>query len=192
MCLSLENNKTRAKIAKEDIIVYKMLECDYKFNSDKIKHGDSFIGAINNTKCKGKISIGSDKRLFFCTNNRFLSGTDADDKLGYKYSWVMDRAVTKIIVNKEDICANKTPHYVTYFQEAEVEIGKTYTSKLIKEDEEVNEGLHSFGKLEDAKTFTSFVAKCIIPKGSRYYEGIFECSYLSYASNKITYLELIN
>ena len=66
----------------------------------------------------------------------------------------------------------------------------------------VNKGLiHSFKTLEGAKkSFTlpdfvltltedcSYIVKCIIPKGTEYYEGIFEDTMLScYASKKLTY-----
>ena len=194
MCLNLKSEKIKKQIAKKDIVVYKALKRLFGIETinelSKVNHGDLFKGIIKGINCEGKISIQNED-LYFCTNDIWLNGHDAYDKLGYKYSWRFDRQVDQITVNGEIILGKEFLGYKTYYQEVEVKIGETYSSTLNKCWDTVEQGLHSFGKLEDAKTFTSFVAKCIIPKGSRYYKGTFGDSYLSYASNKLTYVEII-
>ena len=74
MCLTLISNKTKSKIAKEDIICYKRLEFLTKIiDKSSIKDGDEFTGVINKIECSGKISIESGQ-IFFCTNNPNLNG----------------------------------------------------------------------------------------------------------------------
>ena len=200
MCLTLKNVETVSKIAKKDIIVYKGLSIpniDYSFK-DKLKHGDSFKGIIGRVKCKGKININQNGNVCFCTNNKRLNGGGGygNDRLGYKYSWCFDGDVDKLIVNKETLIdkediAQHTKTFLTPYQRANVEIGKTYDSILYKDYDVITFGLHSFSKLKDVKRITRVIAKCIIPKGSEYYEGTFEDKGISYASNKITYLKIV-
>lgn len=73
-----------------------------------------------------------------------------------------------------------------------VKMGETYESKLIKEiGAFVNVGIHSFESLNSAKCDgKGKYVKCIIPKGSHYYEGDFN-DFVSYASDKLTYVELV-
>ncbi len=112
------------------------------------------------------------------------------ENFGYKYGWVLDRGVTSVIVNNDEKC--KECDYITPYRETGVEIGETYKSSLVKnEDGEVDYGLHSFENLEDAKRDGGDTyVKCIIPKGSQYYIGKFGCS-ISYASDTLKYLEII-
>ena len=201
MCLQLKSSEAKVEIAKEDIVVYKALKHKYTQTINKlneVKHGDSFKGIIRGVNCEGKISIRDIEVFYFCTNDMLLSGFHANDKLGYKYSWRLDNIVNKIIVNDE-IMLNmvEIAGYETYYQEAEVEIGKTYTSDLIKCLDTVEDGLHSFENFSDANFeamcciwHKHIVVKCIIPKGSKYYKGLFG-SYDSYVSNKLTYIEII-
>ena len=203
MCLNLKSEKTKIKIAKKDIIVYKGLynlsEKDLLFT--KVKHGDSFKGVIGNIECEGKISIDRCNKIYLCTDNSKLRGNIADDMLGYEYSWYLDNSVSEIIVNNELVFGERkyipmathivnTKIFKTPYQYAIVEMGETYTSGLIKEDDEVYVGLHSFETLREARKISDIVAKCIIPKGSRYYKGAYDDD-ISYASDKITYLEIV-
>ena len=98
---------------------------------------------------------------------------------------------------------NGVSYYHTPYRNSPVIIGETYDSKLerLTGVNEVHHGLHSFesvidcnkdGFLETKFDRISVVAKCIIPKGSRYYKGIFSscgCKLTSYASDKLTYIE---
>lgn len=124
----------------------------------------------------------------------------------------------KKIVAKSDITCYKVVKdwddmLVTYFQCSQIEIGKTYDSYLKLEmcfdrggyDFEVNYGIHSFTNLREVKKFVNLksqrrkqikivVVKCVIPKGSSYYRGIFSSNrydYKSIASNSIKYCEEI-
>ena len=187
MCLELISNKTKSKIAKEDIICYKKLEFLPTIYMSDIKDGDEFTGVINKIECSGKISIESDK-IYFCTNDPALNGTDAKNKHELIYSWVFDIAVTSIIINNKEVIDLKM---ITLYREFPIEIGKTYDSKLIKKDEYVHEGLHSYKNLDDAKNgYSGIYVECIIPKGSKYYEGKFNIDD-AHASDKLTYVKII-
>ena len=186
MCLELKSNKTKSKIAKKDIICYKRLEHLPIIDKSNIKDGDEFTGVINEFECSGKISIESDK-IYFCTNHPMLCGLYAQNKYGYIHSWVLDNTVTSIIINNKEVVDLKI---ATPYRNFPIEIGKTYNSKLIKKDEYVHEGLHSYKNLDGAKKYTGIYVECIIPKGSKYYEGKFAYKD-AYASDKLTYVKII-
>lgn len=186
MCLE---NAGKRKIAKKDIVCYKTLyinvECE-----DTVKDGDTFTGVIANRKCKGKISI-QNSIIFFCTNNFLLDGVDCEDKKGFSFSWKIDNDVSSIIVNnRKVICINE---YVTPYRHYKIKIGETYSSKLDRRNKnrEIRVGLHSFKYLEDIKRTHNIIAECIIPKGSKYYEGLFGGS-MSFASDTLKYVRIID
>jgi hypothetical protein len=100
-----------------------------------------------------------------------------------------------------------TPYRMTF-----IHIGETYTSRLIvtgiytneytnEEQYVINVGIHSFKEYNDADDAIAdvyglsdeprIIAKCIIPKGAEYYTGTFN-GRESYASDELTYLEIIN
>ena len=187
MCLELKSNKIKSKIAKEDIVCYKRLEFLPTIDMYIVKDGDEFNGVINEFKCAGKISIESD-RVYFCTDHPMLCGSYAKNKHGYIHSWVLDNTVTSIIINNKEVVTLKIATPYRWFP---IEIGKTYDSELIKKDEYVHEGLHSYKNLDHAKNYyVKFYAECIIPKGSKYYEGKFVDND-AYASDKLTYVKII-
>lgn len=188
MCLELLPNKTESQIAKEDIICYKALTHIPTVNMSTIKDGDEFTGVIHTIECSGKISIESDQ-IFFCTNHSKLQGSDSQNKHGLMYSWVFDNTVTSIIINNKEIIDLKI---ATPYRNFLVEIGETYDSELIKSnDDYIHEGLHSFKNSNDAKIYNSGIyVECIIPKGSKYYEGKFNIND-AYASDKLTYVKTI-
>lgn len=188
MCLELQSNKTESKIAKKDIICYKRLKFLPTIDMSTIKDGDEFNGVINEVECSGKISIESDK-VYFCTNHPKLNGSDSLNKHGYTNSWVFYNNVTSIIINNKEVVNLKM---VTPYRNFPIKIGKTYNSELIKRDDGlIHKGLHSFKNSNDAKFYISGIyVKCIIPKGSKYYEGKF-ADYNSYASDKLTYVKII-
>lgn len=120
-------------------------------------------------------------------------------------SWLMP----KVKIAETDIYCYKYVHQFdtdlrTPYYGALVEMGKTYKSKLIcytggyrkyfwsKRHYYVDHGLHTFAKLESANNKASYgdvVVECIIPKGAKYYVGIFTST--SYASDKLTYIRII-
>ena len=90
----------------------------------------------------------------------------------------------------------------TLYTKTPVSVGSTYESEFsFTEWGDIDCGLHSFGRLIQANDFIDIwltpstveyvLCKCCIPKGSRYYQGSF-CGCLSYASDKLSYLEIIN
>ena len=119
---------------------------------------------------------------------------DAADTFKHAYSWALDSYVTKIKINKKLLPTK----FITPYRHVIIEIGKTYESALEIYNDAIHEGIHSFARLNDLKEFLHDVtenqaisiAKCIIPKGSKYFIGTFEGEDC-YASDKLTYLELI-
>lgn len=192
MCLTLIDDKKYQ--AEKDIVVYKQLR-KIKTLDSSVKSGDKFIGKIQGNcdyliECKGEIYIERDN-IYFCTNNPNLNGQEPAYKLhNYDYYWIMDTNVMEVIINGKDCF---TFGYETPYQNFKVKIGETYSSGLIKVEDEVHIGLHSFADLKDIEYSiytTRIVAKCIIPKDSFYYKGKFG-GVLSYASDKLTYVEII-
>lgn len=107
---------------------------------------------------------------------------------------------------KDIICykflrVNSDGTLLTPYQGFRIEdIPEEVTSNLIRNDNNhVNEGIHSFVELRDALLDSvdehnnfrdNVLVKCIIPKGSHYYEGLF-FTMKAIASNKLKYLEVI-
>jgi hypothetical protein len=115
----------------------------------------------------------------------------------------------KAIVAKEDIIVykqvmrkDKHPRtYKSFYREASVVLGKTYTSDLIRDyfHNKISVGLHSLEYKEqairDIEYTPSFpdqgiLVKYIIPKGSKYYKGTFS-NMIAYASDTIIYTKEI-
>lgn len=191
MCLNI-NKGDKVQVADKDIVIYKRLVKITHFKQLPMRcHGKRFTGVINHNKCSGIISINKGLRpiTFFCTNNPNIDGRVADELFGRKYSWALDSSVSQIIVEGEEFTGKVL--YYTPYQSKEIEIGKTYKSSLERYDISIHKGLHSFETLEDAKKDgINVYAKCIIPKGSKFFRGMFNGS-ISYASNRITYLKLV-
>lgn len=194
MCLTIDENAKR-KTAKKDIVVYKRI-IPQEFNTiEDIKDGDIFNGTINGVTCNGRIHKTQNGVLYFCTNEVELNGLDSPEKYSYKNSWVLDIDVTSIIVNGVEMINKiiKLYCYITPYQNFRVLIGETYKSKLIELNDMgiINVAIHSFANLRDAINDGGGVcAKCIIPRGSKYYEGRF-CGLKAYASDTLTYVELV-
>lgn len=97
--------------------------------------------------------------------------------------------------------------YKTYFTEDRVTIGMTFVAMpelsqerldWTKDNEEVLEAgfVHSFKNKEDAIAFAKArtyidVVKCIIPKGTYYFEGINSDYTKGYASTQLKYVKVI-
>lgn len=193
MCLSLYGNQ-EPEIANEDIICYKHLITKTVVN--KKLHGKPFTGVINNVDVEGVIFIENDC-MYFLTNNPVLDGTTPITldyvSYGYKYSWCDDPNVKSIVVDGKTL----EKYMLTPYRKAIVKIGETYTSKLEKESNTISRGLHTFkyecNAVDDARVrvFHATIVKCIIPKGAVYYTGQFG-GCVSYASNKLKYVEQVN
>ena len=102
------------------------------------------------------------------------------------------------IAKKDIICykhiMKNWGEYFTSYQKKSVKIGNTYHSGLERFNNEIHKGLHSYKYKEDAikesEKWVEILAKCIIPKGSKYYEGIFDRS-VALASDCLKYVEII-
>ncbi len=189
MCLSIKNG-TKKRTAKEDIIVYKQVSI---IPGDAIKTGDTFTGVIKEIACSGKLSVVANN-VFFCTNNRNLCGysISGSDRLGFKYSWVLDSNVKlhKTFVNSSVVpIAELFSKFETIYRAFPVKLGKTYTSPLVRESYgQVEIGLHSYKDI--LKCSNGVTIECIIPKGSKYYIGDFSRD-VSYASDRLTYVKVV-
>jgi len=92
-------------------------------------------------------------------------------------------------------------NFLTSYRYSQVKIGQIYKSELDKPDSDGNieVGLHSFVNVNDAEMTAKYwcetLVKCVIPKGSRYYEGTFMFfhgnEFLSIASDTLQYLEIL-
>jgi hypothetical protein len=110
-------------------------------------------------------------------------------------------ATEDIVVYKLVYTYNDCLH--TVFQYSLVEIGKTYHSKIkiinrFSKNKYIEIALHSFKNLNDAiihkNSDAKKIVKCIIPKGAKYYEGVFDTGWISspsFASDTIKYVEKI-
>lgn len=112
-------------------------------------------------------------------------------------------------VAKEDIICYKIMYYkprnvhkaISIYQGFRYKLGTLYKSELIYHIyKTVHEGFHSYKNLKDAINKRLLISrylkeikifKCIIPKGSTYYVGIYSGVH-SFASNKIIITEEIN
>jgi hypothetical protein len=189
MCLSRISER---KIATEDIVVYKFLSYNYKIIHDHkyLVSGNDCVAIIKGVKVVGKISKGNSD-WYICHNNSMFEGFDTPQKYGFKYSWVFDQNVSSLVIKHEEVLSGGL---VTPYRNYPVVIGETYQSDLVVVDDrgignEVEVGLHSFKHESDCKKFDLVLVKCIIPKGSEYYEGFFK-DYESYASNQLKYVEV--
>ena len=91
--------------------------------------------------------------------------------------------------------------FITPYRDCLVSLGNEYESELIKPKncKYVGTGLHSFKNIQDClfdavDEKSSCVVSCIIPKGAKYYSGIFRSrfnSLQSYASDKIIYDSIV-
>ena len=195
MCL---NQASEKKVAKRNITCYKRLVKNVLVTI--CEDGDEFTATINGIECSGVISKGYGECVYFCTNEPKANGSNASDKHGYAYSWINDDRVHNVcIIGKEKL----PDSYITPYQKFRVNIGENYTSDLILEECDddgekiVNVGIHSFVTLASAKDDvdhnydSNIFVKCIIPKGSSYCVGTF-IDDPSYASNSLTYVEIVD
>lgn len=190
MCLEFKR-RPRRLTAKEDIICYKRVEEDAIINYPYEElNGKPFTGIIKHLKVDGVINT-NEGHVYFCTNFVSLDGNACKEKYGYKYSWLFDSKVKEIIFNDKNIVGHG---YRTPYRLFPIKIGNTYTSDLILEKtfgNTVEVGLHSFVRASSAfNDGDGVVVKCVIPKGSKYFEGTFDRQ-PAFASNCIIYLELI-
>jgi len=180
MCLNLENEHVQSKVAEHDIIVYKRL---VEVMSPKLgNHGKNFTGIIIGKKVSGKISE-LDGKVVFCIDDAVFEGTYFKTIF-----WAFDWNCEEILVDGTTPLELIT-HYETPYRWFKVEIGETYTAKLRKDGPQIHEGIHSFATYKGARRDgPGVVVKCIIPKGAKYYTGLFGGE-VSHASDCIKYVK---
>ncbi len=127
----------------------------------------------------------------------------------------LKRGSNKILIAETDIVCYKAIlkkldedndyDYVTLFQRSNVSIGSTYESEFFIYRNNVEEGLHSIADkidtemmingynicIDQSEILSIFIVKCIIPKGTEYYVGLFD-ELKSYASAMIKYVEIVD
>lgn len=197
MCLKNITTK-EPLIAKKDITVYKIVNENYFIIpelKDLLKTGDKCKAIVDEIEINGKI-FKMGRGIFICHNNSNLkTNIFKTHKLNYKYSFIigaMGTCVTSLIVNKQEFI---NIFYHTPYIKTIIELGKKYTSELYLYEflNLVEKGLHSFVQKPNIKE-GQYLVKCIIPKGSKYYKGIFEIdsySFDSIASDKLKYIKII-
>ncbi len=202
MCLDVKSERLTAE---EDIVVYKFLKKDLILNTDDpvpfsgIIMGVETIGVAINATLPGE---DSRVRLFFLTNELRLNGSKPGLKPGndfmfgskYNYSWILDPHVSEGILTSLPLIIS----YVTPYRRVSVKIGETVKSDLEypnKNFPTIDVGIHSLETVKGCKRVIErgddvVIVKCIIPKGSEYYTGLFS-EESSYASNALIYQEIV-
>jgi hypothetical protein len=187
MCLERISEK---KVADRDITVYKRLVMNYGI-SPRLNN-KPFSCKINNVLVEGKLSVERGQ-LYFCTNDDRFDGEIADDKKGFKYSWVLDPRVNlkTLKVEGKKTKTHNEELLVTPYQKMPITLGKEYESEIsfINENERnaIIKALHSFKSKKSARNDGGgFVVECIIPKGTEYWEGWY-LGVPSIASRKLVY-----
>lgn len=180
MCLNLENEHVQSKVAERDIIVYKRL---VEVISPKLgNHGKNFTGIIMGKKVSGEI-YEHDGKTTFRIDDKVLEGAYFK-RLFWEFDWYCEQILVDGTTPLEIVT-----HYETPYRKFKVEIGKKYTAKLRKDRSEIYEGIHSFATYKGARRDGhGVVVKCIIPKGAKYYTGLF-CGEVSHASDRIRYIK---
>ena len=187
MCLERISEK---KVADRDITVYKRLVM--REAVDPRLNDKPFSCKISSVLVEGKLSV-EEGRLFFCSNDIRFNGREANDKKGFKYSWVLDLQVDQETLKVE----GKNPKIIigellaTPYQGTLITLGKEYESEITFTNKNgcdvITKAIHSFRDQEDAwGDGIGFVVECIIPEGTEYYEGLFH-DVRSIASRKIVY-----
>lgn len=107
---------------------------------------------------------------------------------------------TEDVVCYKHVFQWKEDKIITTYQKTAVKIGRTYTSTidLDRDSSEISTALHSFTNIQSARETAKFIfcppanliVKCIIPKDSIYYVGMFRGK-MSIASNVLKYVEII-
>lgn len=88
--------------------------------------------------------------------------------------------------------------FKTSYRYSPVIIGEEYKSKLkkyINNESKLDIGLHSYCNEDDARVgaerYEEVLVECLIPKGSKYYKGLFCFKEECYASNKLRYVKIL-
>lgn len=191
MCLIIPEN-SQAQIATEDIVCYKrIIRGKKKIIIPTELHGNDFTAIMfDKIPIHGKLTF-ADNKCFLCSNSKLADGAECDVKHGYKYSWRVDIHVKEVTVNY----VTYTPQDIlmTPYRDFVIEIGKTYKSLIDRRMTRIEAAIHSFKYESSAKRdelSEDIVVQCVIPKGSTYYEGVFNDT-KSYASDCLTYVEIV-
>lgn len=196
MCLNIKHN-SRRMTAKRDITVWKYVFVNFVFD---LPHGFSapFRGVIKGIECSGTV-VFCDGKMYFCTDCPDLNGKSIEDKKGHKYSWIYDENVStrKTTIGGRPLIEFSTvASYVTPYMAEKVNPGKTYDSDLVVEPNRlsIEVGLHAYARKKDVvsrleRLCIGMLAKCVIPKGSKYYVGKFLYN-KSYASDRLRYVSI--
>lgn len=186
MCLFL--NTTEAKIAENDIICYKIVNATTSPRNEYFYANGELPAATN---YKGN-------KYFFFTPFQAMP---------IEFGKVMKDG--KKVRIKETFFGNYYPFTTCEKQAKHWRLNTMMDRMVAKSAKFVLSGgaFHSFQNLSHTKdffknapilgylindAFITGIVKCVIPKGSEYYEGVFECTGIpSYASKEIRYEEII-
>lgn len=197
MSLSLKSERTRGKIAKQDIVTYKKLTTKWKVKDEYVGKPIPFKALISDRKTFGApieyVEVSGvlciyEKYIWLCHNNPRFNGSSVPDKQGYLYSWFYDQRVRMI----DPIEKYLDKMYRTPYMDTEVKIGETYKSKLVKNRNWIGQGLHSIEKRKDlGSAMGDICVECVIPKGSFYYCGLHANYIPAFASDTLIYTKIL-
>lgn len=90
-------------------------------------HGQRVLCTIHGTEIKdAKISIDEDGTPYICQNEQ--DGYDAKDKLGYKYSWKLEKDFTKL-KRDSSVIANLRPATHSWDSLSQADVGTKFNTK---------------------------------------------------------------
>ena len=203
MCLEHLTTK-KPKTAKEDIVVYKWLELcipqnviiaylqehhtDKKYVPCEVEVYENISTRSKTYKLSGVLYMNTIS-VYILHNDSNVGGL-ANDK-EYKYVRFFSIAVASIKIG--DVLFQNKDYIQTPYKIYPIKFDTLYETKLEKHESSINYGFHSFASLAAAKhdsggLYEPYIfAKCIIPKGAKYYEGKF-IGEKSYASDKLKYI----
>ena len=194
MCLSYLTT-SQPLVAKKDIVCYKQVVKRNHPQGGPIAHGAECVAIINvnwvKHTVKGKISVLWDGFSLCHDYDKFTSnGAFSSDKFGFRFARLLNDQVESLIIDNVE-CIKTI--YVTQYRWSPVKIGENYTSILSSPDTygRISRGLHSYARKPRIADKGCIIAKCIIPKGSKYYKGTFR-GRVSYASDTIRYVRLLD
>ena len=170
MCLVTKNKKSCYKYAKEDITCYKIMRV--------IKCFDANLDSGNNLKSCFVTEDGIEINV-----NDFCVVKKGDENFVYLTPYREEAVLDIVITDKAPMHAKGTCYTHTIKDEKYIHGGYIHTFKEIP-----YEWFDRF--FDTSKQYCVF--KCIIPKGTRYVEGIFPnkgVQFQSYASKQLVFLK---
>ena len=222
MCLYLREKEPIKKVAEKDIVCYKVLnarknepsEAYAYFNKNNApkKHTDGLyyftpfqyinvkFGKTLTAECKYPFfdNVDGDTFTFQCYEDYYHEGLTDEEKEEIKILNINDFLGTNFFENseEEDVLTDLEMGKVK-FAHSYINAGVFHTFANREDAEKIvsdSDDLYDYGIIMRNSGYADYTAivECVIPKGSEYYEGVFETSGLkSYGSRQIRYRKVL-